>query len=170
MSEVIMFNIGDYILYGKNGVCRLTDICSSPFDENDTRTYYKLQTQHGASSVIFTPTDTKIASRKLMTKEEAESFIKKIPQIETLKVETEKLRREVYRTAVSDLSPESFVAVLKTIKERRRAFEIAKRHITEADAEYESLAKKSLYSELSIVLDIPYVDVEAYIAANAESI
>ena len=66
-----MFNIGDYILYGKNGVCRLTDICSSPFDENDTRTYYKLQTQHGASSVIFTPTDTKIASRKLMTKEEA---------------------------------------------------------------------------------------------------
>lgn len=159
-----MFDIGEYIIYGKNGVCRLVDIGGSPFDENDTRTYYVLKPL-GSNGVIYTPVDnSSIASRKLMKKSEIEELIKKIPSICELTVENEKNRREIYKSAVAELTPEGYVSVIKTVRGRRLAFENLRRHITETDAEYESLAKKSLYSEISVVMGIPFDEIENFIA------
>lgn len=165
-----MFTVGDHVLYGKNGVCELTDICRSPLDPGDERMYYVFKPIHNSSATIYTPVDNeKVASRKIMGKEEADEFIKRIPSIEALMVENEKSRREVYKNAVAELSPEGFIQILKTVYSRRRSFETMKRHITEVDAEYENLAKKSLYSELSVILDIPYDQIEGYITEKIES-
>ena len=40
-----MFEIGDLIMYGTNGVCRVTGFCSSPFDANDKREYYAVASE-----------------------------------------------------------------------------------------------------------------------------
>lgn len=159
-----MFEVGDYILYGKNGVCELTGICSSPFDKKDTRAYYELHPVYSTSGVIYTPADNGvIASRKVMTKAEAEEFLKTVAGIELLDVSNEKTRRDTYKAAAADLSPKGFVSIIKTVRNRRILFEPLRKHITEADAEYESLAKKSLYSELSLVLGIQYDKVEDFL-------
>lgn len=165
-----MFTVGDHILYGKNGVCELIDICRSPLDQSDERMYYVLRPIHNNSATIYTPVDNeKVASRKLMQRSEADDLIKRIPSIETLVVENEKHRRDVYKNAVSELSPVGFIQILKTVYARRRSFESMKRHITEVDAEYENLAKKSLYSELSVILDIPFEKMEDYISEKIET-
>lgn len=159
-----MFAVGDYMMYGKSGVCKVTDICRSPFDEKDERTYYVLRPVYGAPAIIYIPVDNdKIAFRPLMKADDAHALIKKIPEIEALTVENEKMRREVYKGAVSGLHPEGFVSVIKTVYGRRQTLASARRHITEADSEYESFAKRALYCELSIVLGIPYENVEGYI-------
>ena len=159
-----MFAVGDYMMYGKSGVCKVTDICRSPFDEKDVRTYYVLRPVFGAPAIIYTPVDNdKVAFRPLMNLSDARDLIKRIPSIEALTVENEKMRREVYKGAVSELYPEGFVSVIKTVYDRRRTLASARRHITEADSEYESFAKRALYCELSIVLGIPFDNVENYI-------
>ena len=38
-----MFSVGDYMIYGINGVCLVEDICASPFDKKDTRSFYMLK-------------------------------------------------------------------------------------------------------------------------------
>lgn len=159
-----MYKVGDYIMYGKSGVCQIKDICASPFDENDTKTYYVLSPLFGAATVIYTPVEnTKIASRTLMEKCDASSLIDKMPEICELEIENEKMRRDIYKQTVASLVPEGFVKVIKTVYSRRRAFAAAKRHLTEVDVEYESYAKRSLYSELSVVLGIPFEEVEQYV-------
>ena len=37
-----MFEIGDYIVYGINGICRVESIGPSPYDKADTRTFHRL--------------------------------------------------------------------------------------------------------------------------------
>lgn len=160
-----MFSVGDYMMYGKSGVCKVTDICRSPFDEKDERTYYVLRPVFGAPATIYTPVNNdKVAFRPLMKADDAHKLIKKIPDIETLTVENEKMRRDVYKGAVSALYPEGFVSVIKTVYVRRQTLASARRHITEADSEYESFAKRALYCELSIVLGIPFENVEDFIS------
>lgn len=164
-----MFEIGEYIMYGKSGVCKLDCVCRSPFDEKDTRTYYKLEPIFGTPSVIYTPVDNdKVAWRSLMKKEEAMELIERMPNIDALTVENEKQRRETYKSAVSELKPEGFVSIIKTVYDRRRTFETMRRHITEVDSEYESFSKRALYAELSIVLGVPFDDVESYIAKKID--
>jgi len=164
-----MFSVGEYMMYGKSGVCKVTDICRSPFDEKDERTYYVLRPVFGAPAIIYTPVDNdKVAFRPLMEKDDAHALIKKIPSIEALTVDNEKMRREVYKGAVSQLYPEGFVSVIKTVYDRRQTLASARRHITEADSEYESFAKRALYCELSIVLGIPFDNVENYISEEIE--
>ena len=164
-----MFSVGVFMMYGKSGVCKVTDICRSPFDEKDERTYYVLRPVFGAPAIIYTPVDNdKVAFRPLMEKDDAHALIKKIPSIEALTVDNEKMRREVYKGAVSQLYPEGFVSVIKTVYDRRQTLASARRHITEADSEYESFAKRALYCELSIVLGRPFDNVENYISEEIE--
>ena len=156
-----MFCVGDYIMYGKCGVCKLTDICRSPFDAKDTKQYYELRPISNVTSVIYTPVDNdKIMLRKLMDKDDAQKFLDRVASIAPLTVENEKKRRDIYKEAIADLYPDGYVSVIRTVYERRRAFEAARRHITDADSEFESLAKRSLFGELSIVLGIPVEQVE----------
>ena len=159
-----MYKIGEYIMYGKSGVCELTDICVSPFDGKDDKTYYVLRPLFGTATVIYTPVENpKVASRPLMKKSAASNLIRKMPEICELEIENERLRRDIYKQATASLLPEGFVSVIKTVYTRRRAFASSKRHIAEVDAEYETYAKRALYSELSVVLGIPFEEIEKYV-------
>ena len=53
-----MFSVGELMIYGTNGVCRVDEICNSPFDSSDTRLFYKLTpTPDRSNLVIYTPVD-----------------------------------------------------------------------------------------------------------------
>ncbi len=161
-----MFAVGEYIVYGINGICRVEEICSSPFDETDTRVYYLLvPLNNPMSSTIYTPVDNaRVPMRRLMTPEEIESFLAVIPNIEVLSVPAEKQRREIYRATINALRPEGYVSVIKTVERRREQLAAAHKHFPVSDMEYGRLARHLLYSELALVLGIEERSVEAYIA------
>ena len=94
-----MFSVGDYMIYGINGVCQVQDICASPFDKKDTRTFYMLRPlATAAGSVIYTPTDNvQVAMRPLMTRAQAEELIACMPDLLPLEVPVERMRRDIYR-------------------------------------------------------------------------
>ena len=53
-----MFEIGELIMYGTNGVCRVEGFTRSPFDADDEREYYILKPIHDQSNlVIYTPVE-----------------------------------------------------------------------------------------------------------------
>ena len=160
-----MFEIGEYIVYGINGICRVEEICPSPYDKTDTRTYYLLVPLHNPmASTIYTPVDNeRVPMRRLMTPDQVEALIDAMPQIELLSIPVEKQRREVYRTAIGELRPEGYVSVIKTVHRRRVDLTAAHKHFPVSDLEYGRLAKHLLYSECAHVLGIEEDGVEAYI-------
>ena len=106
-----MFQIGDHIVYGINGICRVAEIGPSPYDKSDPRTYYLLiPVNNPMSSTIYTPVDNdRVPMRRLMTREEIDTLMAAIPEIELLTVPVEKQRREIYRTVIGELRPEGYV-------------------------------------------------------------
>ncbi len=166
-----MFAVGEYIVYGTNGICRVEEICSSPFDATDTRTYYLLvPLNNPMSSTIYTPIDNeRVPMRRLMTREEVEKFITVMPDIELLSVPVEKQRREIYRATIGALRPEGYVSVMKTVERRREQLAAAHKHFPVSDMEYGRLAKHLLYSEIALVLGMEERCVEAYIAERVNA-
>ena len=151
-----MFNIGDLLFYGTNGVCRVSEICSSPFDSSDPRSFYKLAPiAENTSLVIYTPVDnTQVIMRSLISKEEAEALLARIPEIEKVAVAVEKHRKEAYRETVREGAPEGFVKIIKTVRARRELFRRTRRRVPDLDNDFEHTAKTCLYGELSTVLGI----------------
>ena len=163
-----MFQPDEYIVYGTNGVCRITEVCASPFDASDKRLYYVMKPLSDASnSLIYTPVDnTAVPMRALMTREELESLIDRIPSLPLLEIPIEKQRKEVYRAAMATVEPETYVRLLKTVYSRREAAREKRKRLSEMDNDYETMARRSLYSELALVLGIQGTEVESYLSAR----
>ena len=151
-----MFDIGDLLFYGTNGVCRVSEICSSPFDSTDARQFYKLTPiAENSSLVIYTPVDNmQVVMRPLISKEEAEALVARIPEIEHVAVAVEKHRKEAYRETVREGAPEGFVKIIKTVRARREFFRRTRRRVPDLDNDFEHTARICLYGELSTVLGI----------------
>ena len=166
-----MFSIGDYMVYGINGVCRVQDICASPFDKKDTRTFYLLKhLGTGEGSVIYTPVDNvQVLMRPLMTKEQAAALIERMPGLEPLEVPMEKMRRDLYRQAMQSCDPEQYVRLIKTVYRRRMDMMQQHKRLSETDSDFERNAKLSLYHELSVVLEVKFAEVEQYLIDRLET-
>jgi CarD family transcriptional regulator len=160
-----MFEVGECIVYGINGICRVEDVCKSPYDSTDTRTYYLLvPVNNPMSSTIYTPVDNeRVPMRRLMTVGEIDALIAAMPEAPLLDVPQEKQRRDIYRATIGTLSPLGYVQVIKTVQKRREELCAAHKHFPVTDLEYGRLAKHLLYSECALVLGMTEDGVEAYI-------
>lgn len=165
-----MFSIGDYMIYGINGVCHIQDICASPFDKKDTRTFYMLKPLGAsAGSVIYTPTDNvQVLMRPLMTRQNAEELIEQMPAIAPLEIPMEKMRRDIYRQAMHSCNPVEYVRLIKTVHARRAEMLQQHKRLSETDSDFEKNAKLSLYHELAVVLGVQYAEVEPYLISRLE--
>ncbi len=161
-----MFNVGDRIVYGAEGVFFVSDLASSPLDKNDTRIFYVLRPLFGrADSLIYTPAEgSKISMRAVMTKEEADMLLERLPEIGEVTVEREKNRRECYRDAMKDALAENYIRIIRSVLRRRGEFLRQKKRLPEADVEYEKRAKNCLYGELSVALELPFEQIEALVS------
>jgi len=161
----IMFALGDKIVYGSEGVYTVSEYTRSPFDNKDERVFYLLRPLHGsASNMIVTPAEGgSTVMREIMTHDEALALIERIPEIEEVTVEKERLRRDVYREVLRLATADNFVSLIKTVRARREVFMAQKRRLSEADTDFESRAKHCLFGELSVVLDITVDEAERLI-------
>ena len=163
-----MFEIGEFIVYGINGICRVESIGPSPYDKTDPRTFYLLiPVNNPMGSSIYTPVDNdRVPMRRLMTREEIEELIALMPEIETLEVPIEKQRREIYRTTIGALDPKGYVKVIKTVQRRREELTAARKHFPMTDLEYGRLAKHLLCSECAHVMGVSEDAADAYILSS----
>ena len=87
-----MYNIGDYIVY-KRDVCKVKEIKEKYFKDTD---YYVLTPVQDESLRINVPINNDNLIREVMTKEEVNSLIKEIPNIETIDLD-ERMLESVYK-------------------------------------------------------------------------
>ena len=162
-----MFKIDDCVSYGVSGVCRIVDICPSPFDKTDTRDFYVLKPLFmaaTANSTIYSPIG--IENRKLrplITKEEAKELLRVAPTLPQITVDTEKNRRRTYQETMASGDVREYVRILKTVACRRKEAAELRKQLPDVDVEYEAKARRCLFGEISTVLGIPFNEIEAMI-------
>ena len=165
-----MFNIGDFIIYGNNGVCRITNVgpMKMPGVPKD-RLYYTMVPCYIRDSEIFTPIDNeRVVMRKVMSKDEAEDFIQSISEIKELEIIEEKKRELEYKQAVLTCEPEILVSLIKTIHTRMEDRIAVGKKVTSSDSKYFHIAEESLCGELAISLEMDKDEVRDYIKEKVE--
>lgn len=158
------FDVGDLVVYGTRGVCRVKEISEMQAPSGMMRDYYTLEPLFLSDSTIYSPVDNKkVIMRQVVTREYAMQLIDDIPNIETLKIKDDKQREAALHDCVSTCDLRELVKIIKTLYDRRKQREAAGKKATSVDEKYLKIAENNLYSELSIPLEIPVEEMEEYI-------
>ena len=127
--------------------------------------YYVLRPGGETDGKIFTPVEggKQGASRNHYEGKEAERLIDEIPSIETLSIENEKFREDSYKKCIRTCECRDLLRIIKTIYVRKQARLSHGKKTTATDERYLKLAEDHLYSEFSMLLDIPKEHMADYI-------
>lgn len=165
-----MFAIGEYVMCGNKGVCvveQITKLDISGVDKE--REYYILKPLYLSGSTVYVPVDSsKEAMRRVLSREEAQKLIERIPQIPPIDITNEKLSEQTYRECMKSGSCEEWVRIIKTIYLRKQKRLQAGRKVTAVDAKYFQLAEERLYGELAVALEMSRDAVGTYIAGEID--
>ncbi len=158
------FSIGELILYGETGVCRVTDIVEKPF-LGVVQSCYQLQPMY-QSCAIFTPVNnSNVYMRPIITREQAQSLIDSIPNIapEVVSASTPRQLTDKYNEIIKLHDCEKLVALTKLINEKRQKAIASKKKLSAIDERFYKKAEELLLGELAAALDVDKAGVKGYI-------
>ncbi len=159
-----MYNVGEYVVKVNTGICRIEEIVLMNITGSGEKQYYMLLPIGDNKSKMYVSTDADRKSiRPVMTKQDAEDFMKRAPQIEAVWVPNDKLREQQYKTALKTNEPEELLGIIKNLYKRGQARIAQGKKITSTDEKYFRQAEKALYSELAFSLEVEKEKIEEYI-------
>ncbi|TJX13576.1 hypothetical protein E9840_08820 [Tissierella creatinini] len=160
-----MFNVGDLIIYGNYGVFRVESIGIPDISYiNKDKNYYTLSAVH-YNNTIYTPVDTDVFMRHIITFEEAQDLIREIPFIEADILENNNIRllSEHYESSLQTHECSDLIQLIKTVYAKRKIVTGQGKVLGQTDEKFNRIAEDLLHSELSIVLGIKKDEVNQYI-------
>lgn len=166
-----MFQTGDLIIYGSTGVCEVTGVQPSDFP-GENRLYYTLSPRY-SSGTIYTPVDSPVFMRHVITREQAESLIGQFPNVkETASPTSPASHRqlaELYEASLKTYDCTELLRVIKTAYLKTRRSIQSGRKPGQTDRHCLKRAETQLFGELAAVLDIRPDEVRGYIENSVKS-
>jgi CarD family transcriptional regulator len=161
---MLMFNINDYVVYGSTGVCRITDIAGDEYSGNNEIEYYILHPVYSNNMTIKIPVNNpKISMRAILSKDEVSSLIAAMPDIETIWIDDNRERSELFKTVLKKGLCKDWIVLFKTLYLEKKARTTEGKTLTNTDEEIMRAAEKQLNEEFAIVLNISPDEVLPYI-------
>ncbi len=156
------------MVHGNSGVCRVEAIQTMDgMGTNQQRTYYTLVPIYTTGSKLFVPTDSKkVVTRAVMTKKEAKKLLEEWDEIETLWVENDKKREEVYKEALRSCDSRQWVKLIKTSYQRNQMRIKNGKKATTSDERYLHMAEDNLFGELAIPFKMTKGEAEDFFVAQ----
>ncbi len=166
------FHVGDYIIYGHRGICKVKDIGHPQLAAIDkTRVYYTLKPVY-TTEIIYTPVDTSIFMRRAINREQALELILNMPAIEDgmggCPNVTGKELPNYYKALIDTHDCEDLVRLILVIYTKMQKAVKDKKPVGQIDQNYMRDAEGMLYGELSIALGIAKDRVPAFVEKMIE--
>lgn len=165
-----MFEVGDFVIYGNSGVCKVEKIGTLELiGMQKGRLYYTLIPVYQKGSKIFTPMDNrKVIMRRVISQEEALKLIDTIKEIDTLWLEDSRRREEIYKESMRKCDCLEWIKIIKTLYLRKQSRIAEGKKTATSDEKYFNLAEESLYDELAISLQMDRTKVKEYVIERVD--
>ncbi len=160
-----MHKVGDMVLYGAEGLCRIAEITVRDMHWGAVE-YYVLKPVSDDGSTIFVPTAGALTEkmRRVMSAEEIFDLIRTIPDETSEWIDNENERKLRYKGILADGDRRGLMRMIKAIylhgEERKKAGK--KLHLS--DERFLKEGEKLLYEEFAHVLNIKREEVLPFIA------
>ena len=166
-----MFEIGDTVVCGANGVCQIEEIgpLAGMGKSTINKIYYTLRPCFDDGGRIYLPVDSdKVTMRYTLSREEVNALMNEFEELDQISILDEKQREIEYKNAVNSSDPRKLIRIIKTMHFRRKARVESGKKSTAIDEKYFRIAETRLYEELALALEIDREEVKAFVRTYIE--
>lgn len=159
-----MFSVGELVVYGGEGVCRVVAVGASSIPGADKeKLYYTLDPIYHSGHVL-TPVDTKVLIRPVMSRDEAVHLVEEFPALEPEgPMGSPRATKDHYQSIVASYDCREMARLIRTTTvKRRRAIHRGKKP-SQMDERYLKRAEDQLYGELAAALEMDRSGAEDYV-------
>ena len=164
------FEIGQNVIYGTNGLCRVEDIKEMSFITGETKkAYYILEPLRTKASTIFVPLkNEKLVSkmRSVMTKTEIDALLLGMPDKEIIWESDRRTRADLFHDIITKGVTEELLLLIRCIYMKKKELEALNKNISMTDSKSLEFAEKMVEEEFSYALGIKPAEVGNYIRKN----
>ena len=151
-------NIGDVIIYGSHGVCRVTGLQDMRMGEK-VRPYYVLKPVYQTASTVYvsaTSDRRKTEIRHILSADEIFSLVKKMSTKDYTWIKDNRKRKELYGQILADGNRSELIEMIKTLRCRKQELKSTNKDkkLQESDECFLKDAEKTLCEEFAYVLNI----------------
>ena len=161
-----MYQVGDLILYGSTGVCRVSEIVAKKFSRTDPeKLFYVLCPLYSAGTITTPVENSKVFTRPVISRDEALRLIDTIPQIHAESYNNSNLQQleNHYRTELESHDCLDLLKLTMSTYRKKQEREEAKLKFGAVDRRYMERAENLLFGELAVALDIDRGNVQHFI-------
>ena len=160
-----MFSINDVVMYGSNGICRITSIEKRNLTGKAVE-YLILCPVYNDKNTYYVPADNDELLKKLQricTREEVDDLIRHIKDEKAEWIENENVRKEEYGRIIKSGNRHEIIKLLNTLYLRRKQLAANKKRLRTFDESLFDIAENMIFEEFAYVLGIDLEDVGKYI-------
>lgn len=156
-----MYQIGDYLVYGSEGVCRVENIGSPKLSGvSREKLYYTLAPCKGGG-VIYTPVDTGVHMRPPLEAAALEALLEQLPEMPLCEnfPREPRLLAAFYQQILRTHDCVSILQLYKTLYIKQRTLMGSRKSLNATDQRYWKQAEDLLCSEICFVLNMERLQV-----------
>lgn len=168
---VMKYKMGDAVLYGLQGVCKITGITERNFDGTPLQ-YYVLKSSHDSKTTMYVPVcteETVPKLRRILSTVEVYEFIHAMADQDVMWIENEAARRARYKAVIAGGNRRELVSLIKALYRHKQERSELGRKLHATDERFMKEAEKILYGELAYVLNIKLEQVLPFITDRIEA-
>lgn len=165
-----MYCVGDTVLYGSQGVCRIVGTDEKKIGGNKIE-YFVLKPVYDENSTVFVPSSNDNLMSKMRSVLSAEAIyqmIKAMPDEDTIWIDDENERKQKYQKIISEGDRKKLVQLIKTLHLHKVSQQKKGRKLHQCDEGMLKQAEKLLYDEFALVLKIKPDEVLPFIMEQIE--
>lgn len=167
------FDIGDNIIYGGNGLCKISEIKDMSFFNEAPKKYYVLEPMFVKNaSTMYVPLDNDIMVGKMqnvITVDEAMDLIKSLNSCDTTWIEDRNVRKDTFNSIIAKGHRKDIMKVIKTILNHKDEISKEGKRLNMQDDKALTEAMNRINCELAFVLDMDIEEVPAFVRQTAYS-
>lgn len=148
-----MFEIGRYVVYRAEGVCRISDIRVERFGALPDRTYYILTPLNDEKSTVFVPVDNGELvgmMRPLLSAEEISGLAEKLKGKTLEWIPNSRARSAYYRELLAGGNREDLIRLVNTLTAHEETTAASRKKTSSTEEYFLRTAIKMLYREFSV--------------------
>lgn len=149
-----MLNVGDCVIYGNHGLCKVRDILVPAFlEKGNEKQYYMMVSAVDAGSVIYVPVEgAEDKVRDVMSADDAEELICEIEDVDELDLPDGKKAEPEITGIIKRNIADEMMSLVKSLHKIKAMREAEGKKFAALNEKYLNMAEKLLYTEMAFSL------------------
>ena len=163
----------EVVVYGGNGVCKISEIKKISFFHEPPKPYYILEPMFSKqSSVLYVPLDNEVMVsriRPVLNRDEAIELLDNIKNIAALWYEDRNERKEMFSKIIAGGNREDILGLIKAVVNHREKLSLEGKRLNMQDEKALNEAESRISAEFAVALDMNPDEVPEYLATKLEA-